>query len=56
MEKLEKLLQDDMRINKLLNTNIYLNPDANLYLEMINLNKIHLDALNEVLPILKISP
>ena len=49
MEKLEKLLKDDNQLNKILGTNIYLNPDSNLYLEMVNQNKVQLDTLNEVI-------
>jgi hypothetical protein len=48
LEKLEKLLSKDNELNKLLKTNIFLNPDCNLYLEMVNLNKVGLDTLNEV--------
>jgi hypothetical protein len=48
MKKLEKLLKDDIKLNKLLKTNSCLHPDINLYLEMINLNKVNLDTLTEV--------
>jgi hypothetical protein len=48
MDKLSRLLEENSQMNKLLKTNIYLNHDTNLYLEMVNLNKTNLDTLNNV--------